>query len=58
MNEVVSIISQVGFPIAAFLLMFWYVKTESKETREAIENNTLVLTKLVSELHHQHEEDC
>lgn len=52
MQEVATLISTVGFPIAAFLLMFWYVKTEAKETREAISNNTLVLTQLVDEIHH------
>lgn len=51
MQEVATLVSTVGFPIAAFLLMFWYVKTESKETREAINKNTIVLTQLVSEIH-------
>lgn len=50
MQEVTTLVSTVGFPIAAFLLMFWYVKTESKETREAINKNTIVLTQLVSEI--------
>ena len=54
MEEAAQLISSVGFPIAAFLLMFWYTKTEAKETREAINQNTLVLTKLTEEIHHEH----
>lgn len=54
MQEVAQLISSVGFPIAAFLLLFWYTKTEAKETREAINQNTLVLTKLAEEIHHGH----
>lgn len=49
-NAISQVISSVGFPIAAFLLMFWFAKSEVKEMREALSQNTLVLTKLVDKL--------
>lgn len=58
-NTIVSIISAVGFPIAMCLLMFWYMtkqdenhKEEVNKLKEAVDNNTLVLTKLVERLGH------
>lgn len=57
MDAFVQIISTVGFPIAVCLLCFWYIReiqTEHKEETaklaDAINNNTLVMTKLVDKL--------
>lgn len=57
LTNIVSIISSVGFPIAAALGLFWYMtkqdenhKEEVKELRQAIENNTLVITRLVDKM--------
>lgn len=36
MDEIVNIIQSVGFPIAAFLLMFWQNCTIVKENTKAI----------------------
>lgn len=44
MEEISTIIQQVGFPIAAFLLMWWQSNTTIKENTEAI-------TKLCEHLH-------
>ena len=64
MDGIVQIISTVGFPIVACLLLGWYVKYQTDSYRsevqdlqkdhreevqrmtEAINNNTLALTKL------------
>ena len=52
-NVIIQAISTVGFPIAMCCIMAYYVKyTEDKHReeinsiREALENNTLALTKL------------
>ncbi len=34
--EVVQLIKEVGFPIAAFLLMFWLVRTSIAENTRAL----------------------
>lgn len=64
MSDIVSLISTVGFPIVACLLLGWFVKYQTDSYREevkelqkdhkeevqrmteAINNNTLALTKL------------
>ena len=56
-NNIVQIIAQLGFPIAMCLLLFWYVtkkdeahKEEMDKISEALNNNTLVMQKLVDKL--------
>lgn len=55
--EIVEVISNVGFPIACVIALAYYVreintqhKTEVDNLRTAIENNTLVITKLIDRL--------
>lgn len=50
MDSIVQIISAVGFPIVAAGAMFWYMVTESKDTRKVVENNTLALTKVLEHI--------
>lgn len=57
MDAFVQIVSTVGFPIAVCLLCFWYIreiqtehKAETAKLADAINNNTLVMTKLVDRL--------
>lgn len=52
-NEIVNIISNVGFPIAVCLVMFYYMnkqnekhKQEIDKLSETLQNNTKVLTEL------------
>lgn len=52
-NEIVNIISNVGFPIALCLVMFYYMnkqnekhKQEIDKLSETLQNNTKVLTEL------------
>ncbi len=46
MNEIMQYISTIGFPIVMCLLMFKQVN----ELREVIQNNTIVLQKLVQKI--------
>lgn len=64
MNEIVQLISSVGFPIVSFLIAAYFIKyTYDKTTEankdamskigdlaEAVNNNTVVLTHLVEKL--------
>lgn len=57
MEQVVQLISSVGFPIACCLVCFWYInkmteqhKEEIAGLQESINNNTLVLEKLIAKL--------
>lgn len=54
MNEIVTIISTVGFPIAAFLLLAFYIYKVQTGFQIALENNTLAIQKLTDRLEHEH----
>ena len=52
-----QLISTIGFPIAVCLICFWYInkmqethKSETHELSEALNNNTIVMQKLVDKL--------
>lgn len=56
-QAVASIITNVGFPIAVCLICFWYInkmqeqhKAETDKLAEALNNNTLVMQKLINNL--------
>ena len=56
-DEVMNIITTVGFPIAVCLICFWYInkmqeqhKAETDKLAEALNNNTLVMQQLVDKL--------
>ena len=56
-SSIVQIIGSLGFPIAACIAVFWYLMRESENHKaevgklsEALQNNTLALTKLCDEL--------
>lgn len=57
MNEIVSFIQSVGFPIVAFILLFYYINKKDEDQKEerglfrnAIDNNTKALLSLESKL--------
>lgn len=57
LNDLSSVVSTLGFPIAMCLILCYYVnkineshKTESKEFADALNNNTIVLQKLCDKL--------
>lgn len=52
-----TFVTSLGFPIACCIALFWYLMKESENhraemntMREAVENNTLVLQKLLDKL--------
>lgn len=57
MDEIVKVISSVGFPIAMALLLFWYMtkqneshKEETNGLKEAISKLEVAITALISKL--------
>lgn len=57
MENIVSIISSVGFPIAMCLLIFWYMQKETENHREetnglkdAINELKLAITTLINKI--------
>lgn len=49
-NLIVSLISNIGFPIAAFLGMFWMINTTLKDLKTVITKNTELLTELSTKI--------
>lgn len=56
-SNITQIITSLGFPIAAYVGLFWYIiqrdkihKEESDGFKQAIENNTIIITKLYERL--------
>lgn len=57
MGDIVSVISSVGFPITMALILLWYIydssnkhKEEIDKMSEALNNNTIAITKLLDAL--------
>ena len=57
MGDIVGVISSVGFPITMTLLLLWYIydsnnkhKEEIDRMSEALNNNTIAITKLLDAL--------
>lgn len=57
MGDIVSVISSVGFPITMTLILLWYIydsnnkhKEEIDKMSEALNNNTVAITKLLDKL--------
>ena len=57
MGDIVNIISSVGFPITMALILLWYIydsnnkhKEEIDKMSEALNNNTIAITKLLDRL--------
>ena len=55
--DVANLISSVGFPIVMCIVLFKYMEAnddkrevEGKELRDAINNNTIVLTELIAKI--------
>ena len=59
-NDIITAICTVGFPIVAYGALFWYVlkkdgehRSEVEKMTEAINNNTIALTKLIERLENE-----
>ena len=62
-NTITQFVSTLGFPIAVCLICFWYInkreeqhKEEVTELSKAINNNTIVMQKLVDRLGDRNDE--
>lgn len=56
-SGIIQIVGSLGFPIAACIAVFWYLMKESENHKEevnklseALQNNTIAITKLCDEL--------
>ena len=49
-KEVVELVTNLGFPIVAFLLMFWWNYQVTEKLRTTIENLKEVLSKVLIKL--------
>lgn len=49
-SNFIEIISNLGFPIACCVAMFWLYVKEIGSLKEALQNNTLVMQKLLDKL--------
>lgn len=57
MNEILTAIKDVGYPIVLTLILLWYIydsnnkhKEEMDKMSEALNNNTIAITKLVDKI--------
>lgn len=49
MTEIAQVISTVGFPIAAFLLMFWFCKDTLKTMQETLNSSLASMQSAIQE---------
>ena len=49
-NMLIEAINKVGFPIVAYGLLFYFMNKTQKDNTSAINNNTVVMTKLADKL--------
>lgn len=49
-SQIAQIISTVGFPIVAAGGLFWYLVKENRETRAVVENNTIMVQKVLEHI--------
>lgn len=64
LTAITNLISSIGFPIVMCIIMMWYIKytndkdleerknyyTELNDVKQAIDNNTRVITQLITKL--------
>ena len=56
-NLVMDLVSNVAFPIAAFVMMYYSNTKTIEELRKTIEENTLIMTKLSERLDNLNEKE-
>lgn len=56
-NEIISMISSVGFPIIACVFMWRFISTTLKEFTNTMVQNTSVLTKLAEKIDQDNRRD-
>ena len=54
--DITNAVNTVGFPIVSWGALFWYMVKIGKDNTTAINNNTIVLTKLTEKIGSEKEE--
>lgn len=49
-SAIIELVSNVAFPIAAFVMMFYSSTKTIEDMRKTVEENTLIMAKLVEKL--------
>lgn len=49
-SVITELVGNVAFPIAAFVMMFYYSTKTVEDMRNTIEENTLIMTKVLEKL--------
>lgn len=49
-QEIATFIGSLGFPIVACGALFWFINNTVKELKQTLQNNTDVITKLITKL--------
>lgn len=49
-NDVMQMVSTVGFPIVAAGVLMWFLSTKMTTLEQAVHNNTLVMQRLLDKL--------
>lgn len=55
-SVITELVSNVAFPIAAFVMMFYYSTKTVEDMRKTIEENTQIMTKVVEKLDSMNQE--
>lgn len=55
-STITELVSNVAFPIAAFVMMFYYSTNTVENMRKTIEENTLIMTKVIEKLDSMNQE--
>lgn len=55
LETISNFISQIGFPIASYCALFWYIVKENRENRLVIQNNTVILTRILAKFDSEEE---
>ncbi len=56
-STITELVSNVAFPIAAFVMMFYYSVKTVEDMRKTIEENTLIMTKVIEKLDSMSQEE-
>ena len=56
-NEILQLISNVGFPIAVSVAMFWMINTTLNKLINTVDKNTEIINKILLKMENLHNED-
>lgn len=49
-DVITNLIGAIGFPIAAFIMLYWMMNTTLKDIQKVMSENTLAITKLIEKM--------